>query len=426
MEDATQDADREILDVLKGYYDAFINIDDPKRFFYGLADYLEFLDKVPVLNEFSVELFAKRKPFEDRLKALEGPAHERLAAIKNELADYVAKHKIENPHIEQSLKEYDGWRTKKIVGSNGPLDGMHDVLRDIVEFLHKMPEHKAFADRYIQYWESNPELIKHYLPVKEFDEYREAEQEYKNGMKNELWGQMGSIAWQYQVIRHGDERRKKLEKEYQETKSTELHWDLMNHSILNGEWRQIMEDRKTDRIYFFNVQEVRQTIVRYQNQLVASVLLRKYINKPQNGTLASAGFDDAPAPVYKPRLSIQKDIGYLRLFDKDTKRRIAGTTTRQFRLVRCLFNPSADVAAPFAPTFQTEERIYEAIALPKDKKDTSLTNVATKEKRKHDIIEYTIEEIQGNKKIRQYRRFERNAGKMRLQITLPEGSDDTK
>ena len=426
MADPTSDTNREILDVLKGYYDAFINIDNPKDFFYGLADYLEFLDKVPMLDEFSVELFAKRKPFEDRLKALEGPAYTRLQAIKDELAAYVAKHKIDNATIQQSLKEYDGWRTKKIVGSKGPRDGMHDVLCDVVEELFRMPEHREFAIKYIKFWEGNPDTVKHYLPVQEFDEYREAEQEYKNGMKNELWGQMGSIARQYQIVRHGEERRKKLVADYEKARSTELNLELMNHSILNGEWQQILEDRKTDRIYFFNVAEVRRTIVRYQNQLVASVLLRKYIDKPKDGTLGSAGFNDAAATVYKPRLSVQKDVGYLRLFDKDTKRRIAGTSTRQFRLVRRLFNPSADVAAPFAPTFQTEERIYEAIALPKDTKDTSFTNVATKEKRKHDIIEYTIKEIQGNKKIRQYLRFERNTGKMRLQITLPEGSGDTK
>ena len=421
------DTDRDLLDALKGYYDAFINIEDTKGFFYGLADYVEFVGRVPLFEGFSKELFAKRRPYEERIEVLQGPAAERLEAIKKELADYVAEHKIEDPVIQQSLKAYDGWRTKKIIGSNGPLDGMHDVLRDAVEFLYKLPEHKEFAKRYIQFWEGNPELIKHYLPVKEFDVYREAEEEYKKGMKNELWGQMGSISWQYQVIRHGEERRKKLTEEYERTRSSETSWELMNHNILNGEWQHIVEDRRTGhRIYFFNVSEVRQTIVRFQNQLVAEVLLKKYVNKAPDGVLLSAGFADVPdANVaegpFKPRLLVHNKIGYLRLFDKDAKRRVAGIGTRQFRLVRCLFNPSADIAALYEATFQTEERIYKAIALPKDKKDTRLSEPATKESRMHDIIENTITEIQKNKSVRQCLQFERDVGKMRLRITLPEG-----
>lgn len=185
---ADHDTDRDLLDALKGYYDAFIGIDDPKGFFYGLAEYIEFIDRVPVFEQFAAELYAKRKPYEERCAELEQPALKRLEAIKKELADYVAKHKIQNAVIGQALKEYEGWRTKKIVGSNGMLDGMHDVLRDIIEALYKMPEHKAFAERHIEYWKDNPTLIKHYLPVKELNEYLEAEADYRNAMKNELWG----------------------------------------------------------------------------------------------------------------------------------------------------------------------------------------------------------------------------------------------
>jgi hypothetical protein len=147
---------------------------------------------------------------------------------------------------------------------------------------------------------------------------------------------------------------------------------------------------------------------------------------PKSDTLASVDLDEVIAPVYKPRLSVQKNIGYLHLFDKDTKRRIAGTNTRQFRLVLCLFNPLADVSMSHVPVFQTEERIYAAIALPRDNSDTRLKSASTKGNRMHDIIEYTIKEIQKDKKLRKYLRFERGAGTLRLQITLPEGNDDTK
>ena len=113
MADHPQGTDRDLLEALKGYYDAFINVNDTKTFFYGLADYLEFIDRVSMFEEFSKELFARRKPYEERLEALQKPADLKLEAIKKELADYITEHKIENANILQSLKEYDGWRTRK-------------------------------------------------------------------------------------------------------------------------------------------------------------------------------------------------------------------------------------------------------------------------------------------------------------------------
>lgn len=421
---ADQDTDRDLLDALKGYYDAFINIDDPKGFFYGLAEYLEFIDRVPVFEQFSKELYAKRTPYYDRCAALEEPALKRLEAIKKEFADYVAKHKIQNAVIDQALKEYEGWRTKKIVGSNGMLDGMHNVLRDVIDALYRVPEHKVFAERYIEFWKDNPELVKHYLPVKELNDYLEAETDYRNAMKNELWGQMGSISMQYQVIRHGNERHKKLAAEYEKTRATETSWELMNHNILNGEWQHILEDRRPERIYFFKVSEVRQAIARFQNQLVAELLLRKYINKPKESVLTSpTAMSDAPTPL-KPRLVVTKGIGYLQLFDRDLKRRIAGAKTRQFLLVKVLFSPANKLDAGYSPNFQSHERVYEAIALPKDKRNNLLKEPATERTTKCDIIEYAIKEIQKNKKLRGYLSFDWNDGKVRMQITLPEGNEN--
>ena len=279
------------------------------------------------------------------------------------------------------------------------------------------------------FWENNHELIKHYLPVKELNEYVDAEQDYKNGMKNELWGQMGGISWQYQVIRHGEERRKKLIADYERTKSTETSWELMNHNILYGEWQHIMEDRKPDHVYFFKVPEVRQTIVRFQNQLAAEVLLRQYITKPKDGVLATAGFDDVVAePLLKPRLISKRvrgrTVGYLRLHEKDKPKEIAGTDTRQFLLIQCLFSSKNDIKADFAPTFQNYERVYEAVRLPKDGKNTRLTDTATKNAEMRAIIEYAIKEIQKKKKVRDYLKFEMETGRMRLQITLPEGREE--
>ena len=134
--------------------------------------------------------------------------------------------------------------------------------------------------------------------------------------------------------------------------------------------------------------------------------------------------------VFRPRLLIQNadqagktKIGFLQLFDGDKKRRIAGIETRQFRLIRCLFSSSGNADASFTPVFQSCERVYEAIALAKDKSNARLKDLATKESAMYDIIENTIKEIQKNRGVREYLRFDWSADKVRIQVIPPEGNE---
>ena len=141
------------LDILERYYNAFINLDNPRDFFIGMAEYLEFLDSVPEFDRITADIVAQRKSLEDKLETLKKVALEKLTEVHDELFAYVSEHKIESEEIKRLFEqEYDGWISGKIAGSNSLPDALHDALGDVIILLYRMPEHKDFVSKYMEYY----------------------------------------------------------------------------------------------------------------------------------------------------------------------------------------------------------------------------------------------------------------------------------
>jgi len=56
------------LDILERYYNAFINLENPRNFFIGMADYLEFADSIPEFDHITKNIFAEKKALEEKLE----------------------------------------------------------------------------------------------------------------------------------------------------------------------------------------------------------------------------------------------------------------------------------------------------------------------------------------------------------------------
>lgn len=97
------------LDILERYYNAFINLENPKDFFIGLGDYLEFADSVTEFDRITGEILAQRKSFEEKLEVFKAKALEKISAIKKELFEYVSREKIQSETIGRAFKDYEDW-----------------------------------------------------------------------------------------------------------------------------------------------------------------------------------------------------------------------------------------------------------------------------------------------------------------------------
>lgn len=70
---------------------------------------------------------------------------------------------------------YDGWFTGKIAGSSSLPNTLHDALDDAIILLYRMPEHKAFASKCVEFSERDPNAIRHYLSMREFGDFSEVD-----------------------------------------------------------------------------------------------------------------------------------------------------------------------------------------------------------------------------------------------------------
>lgn len=416
------------LDILERYYNAFINLDNSRDFFIGMADYLEFLDSVPEFDRITADIVAQRKPLEEKLEALKKTALEKLAKVHDELLAYISKHEIENEEIKRLFEqEYDGWISGKIAGSSSLPVALHDALGDIIILLYRIPEHKDFASKYMEFSERDPNAIRHYLSIQECTDFNELEQEIKRKRETELWGILEHISWLYETVKRGREKHKALVEEHKKTRSSRASFDILNYSVLVGEWVKIEEEKQYGipnhaRPVFFDVKKVRPWLVRLHNHIVARYVLGNAINQAVKVITTT---ESKPMPsTFKPRLILENGVGYLQIFKQTKKHTIGGINTRKFKLLKCLFSPENTIEASYSPTLQGQERVFEAIRLPKDKRNSKLQSVATMQTERRSIIEAAIDELQKIKSLKGHLTFTRDGDKIRIDITLPEGNNN--
>lgn len=415
------------LDILERYYNAFINLDIPRDFFIGMADYLEFLDSVPEFNRITADIVAQSKPLEEKLESLKKVALEKLAKVHDELSAYISKHKIENEEIKRLFEqEYDGWISGKVAGSSSLPVALHDALGDVIILLYRIPEHKDFASRYMEFTRDKT-AIRHYLSIQEFTEFNELEQEIKRKNDTELWGLLNHISWLYETVKRGREKHKALVEEHKKTRSSQASFNILSYSVLVGEWVKIEEEKQYGipnhaHPVFFDMKKVRPWLIRIHLHIIARYAFGNAINQAIKVITTTEG-KEVPAS-FKPRLIVENGFGYLQIFKQARKHKIGGINTRKFKLLKCLFSPENTIEALYSPTLQGQERVFEAIQLPKDKRNSKLQSVATMQTERRSIIEATIDELQKIESLKGYLAFTRDGDKIRMDITLPEGNNN--
>lgn len=101
--------------------------------------------------------------------------------------------------------------------------------------------------------------------------------------------------------------------------------------------------------------------------------------------------DDEIKGEEKPYCITEGVWGYLKFGKHGRKKKIGKSKSKSFRLLQCLIG-HLGVA-------RTVDTAFEAIRLPKDRDDSLLTDSSTAQRRKIDLITYTIKELQKKNKL---------------------------
>jgi ATP-dependent Lon protease len=111
-------------------------------------------------------------------------------------------------------------------------------------------------------------------------------------------------------------------------------------------------------------------------------------------------------------IKIENGIGYFKFHKQGENIKIGGTKTRHFRLLRFLCSPINSA--------KTVESVFDAIKLPKDKNDSMLNDYNPQQsfRRKLNLIQYTIKELQKNKKIQRKLKFDFNENQKTYRIEI--------
>jgi hypothetical protein len=261
------------IQLLERHYSAFINQKKPKDFFIGMADYLDFTDAIPDFEEISTKIFSEGKPLQEELNINESQVMKRFEETKGAILEYIKSKGIKNDNIVKILSDYDDWKTGKIVGSSGLPHGLNYRLQEIIKILYQSPEHKNFASSFIQFSKSG-DTVERYLPIKEYEEYREIESEVHRQNENSLWGQLNEISWLYQIIKKGRAHQKKLNEEHEKNGSNKVWWDALNHKLLLEEWHSV-EDGNNREKHFFIVEKIRPWLIRFHNKILTEYSLKQ-------------------------------------------------------------------------------------------------------------------------------------------------------
>lgn len=256
------------IELLERHFKSFIDLDNTHNFFLGMVDYLDFLDNAPEFEAILKGIINERKVLVEKSDELGTRLIKVLEPIKIQFDQYIKTKAIQNSVIDRALHEYEGWKMKKIRGSDTIPNAMHRSLCEVIYELKNSNKHIEFIEPFCQFIDNDPsKYIQYALPLSEYNEYHEIQQEIQNGQETTLWGQLDEVSILYQMIKNGKKKMKELMDLYKKEPSSKITWEMMNLSILLSEWKHIEEGR-TGNAYFYEIERVKPWLVRIHNQVI--------------------------------------------------------------------------------------------------------------------------------------------------------------
>lgn len=275
------------LQILERYYNTFIDEEDARNFFIGLKDYIEYGDQIPEYDYITSLISSQGSPLFERYNEQTIIALEKVKEMHKKISSYIKKQNIKDENIEKSLREYDDFLHGRKHGNHPLVIFLHNNLSDVLQTLHELSDHKKFTENYVEYLRPDKMHVSKYLSLKEMDELYAIENEIEKGKKNEIWGAQYHIYGLYDVMCKGEKHYKDIQERYRK-KDAKASFDILNYSVILGEWKHVIEGSLSRNPTFFDVKEIRPFAQRFHMYVVAHFeearknigeLLRIYMTK---------------------------------------------------------------------------------------------------------------------------------------------------
>jgi hypothetical protein len=259
------------LDLLERSYRSFINLEAPRDFFIGMADYLDYLRSIPEFKTILLILLEQCQHAEDEVEKLRPTAITGLENLKTEIRVYVTSQKKQDLPTLKALSAFDAI----ISGANFPkknsVPTLIEKLKDALRPLSHKESDKEFVSRFqavLDYNDSN--LGREVFPLRVVETYLEAKAEFEKKYAIELWGSMDWIYQQYEIIKQGENRQKELFQSLKTQWNQKTARELQCSDFLWQEWKSIQENPRSY-AQFFDPKKVKPSLTRFQNHLLKEV-----------------------------------------------------------------------------------------------------------------------------------------------------------
>ncbi len=143
--------------------------------------------------------------------------------------------------------------------------------------------------------------------------------------------------------------------------------------------------KKMEIISDYNPKPMRNSMGEYMEPITRDFVIEVDVKKLKS-LIKELTPDDEEISLIKPILLDENGMGYLKLNRKGKKIPIGKIKTRKFRLLKILIDPVG--------TARTVDSVFEEIKLPRDEKDGRLNDSYLSHKRKLEIIQNTLKELQ--------------------------------
>ena len=183
-----------VISNLKERYQSFIDEKEIRNFFFGLAEYVRYIENTPNLyNVIKAENIEKEALLKERDECEERTLQE-LMASKKSLLKIVKKHKVSNEELERVIKDFELFEIGKIQMSGVKSDNIEHYIWDMGKILYGL----GYKEELRKFIDEKPKMgnvfidNKNFVFSKSLPEREKLDEKIAELRKHKIWG-----CWDY-------------------------------------------------------------------------------------------------------------------------------------------------------------------------------------------------------------------------------------
>lgn len=197
----------DLVESLERKYTNFIGLPE-KGFFYGISDYLKFIDENPGFEEVVSTIDSFREKDKASLLELEKKLLKDIEEVEASIVGSLKGRKIRSKIVNKSLEELEMRKDGRIQSSSSKAEELYSGLGYLITTLNENGYEDVVSD-FIKF-APNTKSIVDYKISEHYNQYREELNEFKSRIQKTIWGSWNELVVAYLVVHRYRKRMKEL------------------------------------------------------------------------------------------------------------------------------------------------------------------------------------------------------------------------